>query len=255
MGCAEGRSPSAGSLRVSLRYESSPFLATNGARGMVAKGFRHPARRKARTGRDATGYGRLMTHSIRSFLAIELPDEVKSALVVAGDRLREAGVGWLRIVRPDNVHLTLRFLGDIPRSAIEPIGDTVSRVARRHRPFSLELGEPGLFPPRGAPRVFWVGMAGDLDSLTSLHRDLEGSLDELGFERERRAFHPHLTVARIRNSSPKGDKDSLLRAMRSAGPIQGRIDVDAVHLIRSTLTPEGPIYERIASSRLGDPAV
>ncbi len=196
-----------------------------------------------------------MTDSIRSFLAIELPDEVKSALVVATDRLREAGVRGLRIVRPDNVHLTLRFLGDIRRSAIGPICDAVSRVARRHRPFSVELGEAGLFPPRGAPRVFWVGLAGDLDSLTSFHRDVEDSLGELGFERDRRGFRPHLTVARIRNSSPKEDRDSLLEAVRSAGPIQGRIDVDAVHLIRSTLTPEGPIYERIASIRLGDPAV
>ena len=72
-----------------------------------------------------------MTDSIRSFLAVELPDEVKRALVVAGGRLREAGVRGLRIVHPDNVHLALRFLGDTRRSSIEPICDAVSRVARR----------------------------------------------------------------------------------------------------------------------------
>ena len=142
-----------------------------------------------------------MRQPVRAFVAIELPDRAKDALARVVGELRAAQLGGLRAVRPEGIHLTLKFLGDVPADRIDAIGAAAERAAGHHTPFALLLSGVGAFPSGRAPRVLWAGIAGDLDSLGALQASVDGCLADLGFARERRAFNPHLTLARLRDSA------------------------------------------------------
>lgn len=192
-----------------------------------------------------------MSESIRAFLAIDLPAEVKAVLADLVEHLRQAHVRGLRPVRPEGVHLTLKFLGDVPTGQVEPIVNAVSRVGAECGPFRLGLDGVGAFPNRGAPRVLWVGMAGELEPLRALQSQIEDGVEALGFARERREFSPHLTLARLNESAGPADKRraaELLNTttLRPHSPFQ----VASVSLIRSILRPKGAVYEQIANMRL-----
>ena len=192
-----------------------------------------------------------MTHTIRAFIAIELSPEVKSALADLVEKLRRAHVPGLRLVRPEGIHLTLKFLGNVPEDQVEPIVAAVSRVAQSHRAIALELGDAGAFPNQDAPRVLWVGVEGDLMPLVSLQKQVDAALASLGFARDKRDFSPHLTVARIRDGTSSTDRRQAAEALLSAGIGTGfRIEVSSVSLIQSTLLPDGAVYDRIATMPL-----
>ena len=151
-----------------------------------------------------------MSDTVRAFLAVELPPKVKGALADLVEQLGRAHVPGLRLVRPEGIHLTLKFLGDVSRDQVSPIVEAVSQMVKEHTPFTLSLGAPGVFPNRNAPRVLWVGIEGDLAALKVLHREVENSLAALGFEMDTRGFSPHLTVARIRDrTSPRDRKKGV----------------------------------------------
>ena len=188
-----------------------------------------------------------MTESVRAFLAIELIDEVKGALAHLVEELRRAEVRGLRPVKPEGMHLTLKFLGDVPRAQVELLVAEVSRVVVEVREFAVELGGVGVFPDGTAPRVLWVGVEGDLTSLRLLHRCMEEALQGLAYGRERRDFSPHLTLARISDRAPSAERRRAREALSSAGWEPGlRVDVEAVSLIRSVLLPQGARYQRLA---------
>lgn len=188
-----------------------------------------------------------MTENVRVFLAIELPDQAKSALASLVEQLKRAQVRGLRPVSPEGIHLTLRFLGEVPKGQIESIVTAVSRVAIEHRPFSLRLRGVGVFPGSSQARVLWVGVEGDLASLLRLHQGIEGVLEELGFARERRELSPHLTVARIRERTPSVERRQAGEALFSAGFEPGLdIGAECISLMRSTLLPHGARYNRLA---------
>ena len=189
-----------------------------------------------------------MTETVRVFLAIELPDEVTAALASVTEAVGSAGVRGVRIVRPQHVHLTLKFLGGVPSSDIDAIVAAVTLAVEAQRPFTLALGGTGAFPTGTKPRVLWVGVSGDLPALRQLHAGIEGALEPLGYERESRGYSPHLTVARIRDGTPPEDGRRALDAMSSADRFvsRARIDVRSVSLMRSILRPEGARYERLA---------
>ena len=119
--------------------------------------------------------------NVRAFIAVGVTEEARSALAALVEHLRRAQVRWLRPVDPNGIHLTLRFLGDVPESRIEPLTAEVSRVVSRHRPFTLHLSGAGAFPSGSRPRVLWVGLDGDLASQRRLYQQLGVALEELGF--------------------------------------------------------------------------
>jgi 2'-5' RNA ligase len=135
----------------------------------------------------------------RVFLAIELPAPVRLKLIEHIDRLRDlipdVQVSWLR---EDNLHLTLKFLGDIPVVSLEAVAQAAQRAANTVAPFEVLVSGCGAFPPRGQPRVLWVGIKDPSGQLTSLHSALEDECASAGLPREPRQYHPHLTIARIR---------------------------------------------------------
>ena len=197
-----------------------------------------------------------MKDSVRAFVAIELPDRARTALAELVEQLKRARVRGLRPVSPTGIHLTLKFLGDVPVTQVESIAAEIRRAASGQRSFSVVLDGVGVFPKRGEPRVLWVGLDGDLPALLALHQAVEDSLERLGYARERRDFSPHLTVARIRDGTPSDERRRAREALLSATAFDSglRIDVDHVSLMQSILLPEGAKYLRLARITLSGAA-
>ena len=187
---------------------------------------------------------------VRVFVAVELPDAVKaefSGLAAAIDAL---GIRGARTVRPQGIHLTLKFLGDVSVELIPEIQSAMDTAAAESEPFALSLGDAGVFPNPRATRVLWVGVAGDLDSLGQLQRRVEESLAELGFRPERRGFNPHITAGRVRDSVSNADRRKVTEALLSHEYVRPPIRVESISLIQSILRPDGAIYEPIYSASL-----
>ena len=189
-----------------------------------------------------------MSETLRAFVAIELPDDARRALAGVVEELRLARIPGLRPVRPEGIHLTLKFLGDVPQPRIEPVAAALAGAARTHGPFVLTLEAMGVFPLGGAPRVLWAGLAGDLAALRRLQREVDDALEPLGFQKDLRAFNPHLTVARIRNGTSKADRQLAARTLSEIHVQSGvKISVESVELMRSKLTSDGAIYASLKS--------
>lgn len=190
-----------------------------------------------------------MTEAIRAFIAIELPEAVRDALGAAISTI-SASRG-VRPVRPEGIHLTLKFLGDVTPTQVAQLAESMEEAASAVTPFSLRLGETGVFPGPRAPRVLWVGVAGQLEPLRLLWSALEAATSRLGFAEDRRGFSPHLTLGRIRDGASPGDRRAAVVALsevRFGDDL--RIPVDSIALMRSMLHPESARYERMASVRL-----
>ena len=186
--------------------------------------------------------------NIRAFVAIEMPEEARAHLAEVVRRLQDADLNGLRASRPEGIHLTLKFLGDIPRRQLGPIESALRAALEEHGPFRLNLGEPGVFPNANRPRVLWVGVNGDVSALEALAGAVEEALEPLGFPRDKRGFNAHLTVARIRDGTPVGDRRKAAEVLHAkAEDSTTEIDVNAVSLMRSTLRPAGAVYDRLVS--------
>ena len=179
---------------------------------------------------------------IRSFIAIELPDEIRHALAEVQKHLRRdvAGVRW---VEPGSIHLTLKFLGDIPAEQIQPIAAAAMGVVQDEPPLSLGVSGLGAFPNPRRPRVIWVGLEGDVARLGRLQTRLEEALGPLGFPREERGFRPHLTVGRVKD--PRRPPDLTRPLADVAVPRCNSFDVREILLYKSDLRPTGAIYTKL----------
>lgn len=190
---------------------------------------------------------------IRVFVAIALGDHAKRALADAIAALRAERIAALRPVRPEGVHLTLKFLGNIAPELAPRIGQALAAVAARHAPLSLTLGDAGFFPAGNASRarVLWVGIDGDTAALRELQREVDAALAALGFPPERQPFRPHLTLARLRHSASPPDRRRAAAALANHPlPQAVRIRARAISLMQSDLQPGGAIYTRIAYAPL-----
>ena len=191
---------------------------------------------------------------VRCFIAVHLPDGVRAALASLEDRLKARRHPFVKWVDPGSLHLTLKFLGNAAVDAIPRIVDAMSGAARPHLPFRLELAGTGAFPGWQRPQVVWAGVGGDLDRLAALQKDLEAAVSPLGFPTEPRPFSAHLTLGRLRDHVNADDRRRFGQfAQTVAFDTSLWFDVEAVRLIKSQLTPEGPIYSDLAVVRLGLP--
>ena len=190
---------------------------------------------------------------IRAFVAIELGDHAKRALADAIAALRAERIAALRPVRPEGVHLTLKFLGNIAPDTAPQIGQTLADVAARHAPLTLTLGDAGFFPAGNASRarVLWVGIDGDTAALRELQREVDAALAALDFPPDRQPFRPHLTLARLHPGASSPDRRRAASALANHPlPQAVRIRAHAVSLMQSDLHPGGAVYSRIAYAPL-----
>ena len=189
--------------------------------------------------------------TIRAFVAVELGDSAKVHIAAAIEQLRSKQINNLRLVRFEGVHLTLKFLGDIDADRVPAVAEAMSQVAARHTPFGLTLGATGVFPNANRARVLWVGVDGDLELLRLLQAGIEDALTAIGFSPERRGFNPHLTIGRMHHRASRSDRSRAATALSSLDlPEDQPIAVNAISLMKSTLRPDGAIYERIAYAYL-----
>jgi 2'-5' RNA ligase len=191
---------------------------------------------------------------VRSFVAIELPGEVKEEISRFQAGLKKADLPNVKWVDPAGMHLTLKFLGYATADTVPAIIAAIEEAAAGIPPFQLTVGGLGVFPDPGHTRVAWVGMAGDTDTLDRLKQRLDSSLAALGFSAEKRAFTPHLTLARVRELATPGERQKLAGLIASADFTASRpVIVDNIYLIRSILTPQGAVYSRIGAVSLKVP--
>lgn len=188
---------------------------------------------------------------IRSFIAIELPREFKLSLARLQEQLKSGSQAPVKWVDPDIIHLTLKFLGNIDSVITGRITAALWEATRGIHPFRVEMGGPGVFPNPGRVQVVWVGLTGEVDKLGQLQRSIDAGLVPLGFKPESRSFTPHLTLARVRDGATPDQRQGLGRLITGIRfQPAGSIKVDTVHLMRSQLTREGPVYTRISSVSL-----
>jgi len=188
---------------------------------------------------------------IRSFIAIELPEELKSALAKLQAQLKAENQSPVKWADPYGIHLTLKFLGNISFKQIEEITKAMETAAAGIAPFRLEVKDLGVFPNLKRVRVVWVGVGGDLERLNQLQQRIESNLTPLGFPPEGRPFSPHLTLARVREQATPEERESLAQLITNTKfTLSYQFTVDGINLMKSLLTREGAIYSRISSVRL-----
>jgi len=188
---------------------------------------------------------------IRSFIALELEQEIIEKLRGVEEKLKSARaeVKWLN---PSSIHLTLKFLGGVDEEMIGKIAGKAERIARKYEPFNLSVEGIGTFPPGKSPRVVWVGVKGDTNSLSQLQEQIEQEISSLGFEREARGFTPHLTLGRVK--SPGGKEELLQKVEEDKGVKLGGFTVKSFYLFKSDLRPQGAVYTKLKTFVLNLPS-
>ncbi len=184
---------------------------------------------------------------VRTFLAIDLPGTQRKILEEHQGRWKSAKAD-VRWIYPSNMHLTLKFLGEIQESSAESVTTACKEVCCLHRGLSLFLNGTGIFPNLRRPRILWIGIGGETDLLCKLQDNIETALEEKGFPREDRVFTPHLTVGRVR--SPR-KLSRLLEVFLKDKIVIEPFTVEEVIVYKSRLTPRGPLYSPLARCPLG----
>jgi len=183
---------------------------------------------------------------IRSFIAIELPAELKADLTGLQDSLKTNRQDWMKWVSPNSIHLTLKFLGDITTDKIAEIIMAMEESSEGIPPFGLEMKGLGIFPNMKRIQVVWVGLTGELNSLKTLQENIENNLAILGYPAEGREFTPHLTLGRVRFNIPPAEQQKFVELLnRTNFASIHKIGVNSINLMKSELTPRGAIYTRI----------
>ncbi len=184
---------------------------------------------------------------MRSFIAIEIPGEIKQEMADIQRRLRDTGVdaGW---IRPEGIHLTLKFLGEIPESKVSDITGALTRALGGTGGFRLEIEHVGTFPNPKNARVVWVGVSGDVERLKKLQAAVEDAMAGLGLERDDRSFTPHLTLGRIKYLRSKEKWLNVLEEFKNI-KLAG-FDVTGVALMKSELKRTGAEYTEMGRVEL-----
>lgn len=184
---------------------------------------------------------------MRTFIAIEIPEETKRAMAEVQARLKGSGAeaNW---TRPEGIHLTLKFLDEVPEERVSEITAALTQAAYGRGRFRLQVAGIGVFPNEKKPRVVWIGISGELDKLRKLQASVEEQMVLLGFQPEDRRFTPHLTLGRIKHLLLRG---SWMRALEGVKDIElPGFEVAAISLMKSELQPTGAVYTEIGRAEL-----
>ncbi len=190
---------------------------------------------------------------VRAFVAVDLEPEVTERLAqVLAELRRQVDGRVVRWVPAENIHLTLKFLGDVSVHNLPLLEDALRAEALGRTAFALSVGGLGAFPSENQPRVLWVGVEAP-DVLMSLQRGIESRMERLGYAREKRSFNPHLTLGRVSRSATAREVRQVARLLREYKlGFLGVSEVEAVHLFRSDLRPAGAVYTRLFSAPLAE---
>lgn len=190
-----------------------------------------------------------MKKSFRTFVAVEITNAIRVRAVELIQALADtaADVNW---VEPHNLHLTMKFLGQVHEREIAEVCQAVAEGAGQVAPFEFAVHGAGAFPNAARPRTVWLGAGDGVQEMVALHDRVEEALAELGYREEHRRFQPHLTIGRVRGVGA-AISELGARLQRHADFTAGGMTVNKVTIFASTLTAEGPIYEVLGSARLG----
>ena len=185
---------------------------------------------------------------MRAFIAIDIGDNVREKLVQAQDKIARTKAAKIKFVEPENLHITLKFLGEITEEQAKEISEILGKIAKKYKKHEVKVKGIGVFPNYSYVRVIWAGVEGD-QIIKSMANDIERELRKLGFKRDK-DFIAHVTIGRVKFVK---DKVELMLTLRElANEDFGIFTVDVIELKKSTLTPKGPIYETIARFELKD---
>ncbi len=189
---------------------------------------------------------------LRAFLAAEIPTNLQDAIQAATATLRKSVGGELvRWVPIRNIHLTLKFLGDVSPSSLDLIQHMLQIEAGHYQPFEVHVEGFGCYPNARKPRILWVGLQAP-SSLSSLQRDLEAASARLGYPSEEREFSPHLTIGRVRQNAAATEIQKMRTEVEHVQVSSlGSTRVDAIHLFKSDLLPSGSVYTKLFTASLG----
>ncbi|MDH4161187.1 MAG: RNA 2',3'-cyclic phosphodiesterase [Nitrospirota bacterium] len=180
---------------------------------------------------------------MRLFIAIELPESLKQEIGTVREQLRKSGAdaNW---TRPEGIHLTLKFLGEVEESLVPLIKGSLAAACRGIGKFRIEIAGAGAFPNLKAPRVLWLGVQGDVEKLGALQASVEDGMADLGFEREERKFSPHLTLGRVKFPRPRDNWQDRISEIRDVQ--LGGFEAGHVSLMKSELRRDGAVYTEMA---------
>lgn len=190
---------------------------------------------------------------IRAFIAIDLPDQIHQCLDKVADelqaRLEEVPVRW---VPANNIHLTLKFLGDVSTKNLEVLKNLLETEVSTHESFEISVGGLGAYPKVRRPRVIWAGIEGPPE-LFQLQNAIEALSTRLGYTPDRRKFSAHLTLGRVSRNAQPGEVKQVGNVLKSYSVgFLGVARVNEVHLFRSDLKPTGAVYTKLLSAKLAD---
>jgi 2'-5' RNA ligase len=182
--------------------------------------------------------------AIRAFLAVDPPEDIFNEIIKIQERLKKTIGGDIRWVRPEGIHLTLKFFGYVYQSDVANIFLVVKNNVANMKALMLNVRNLGAFPSVNRPRVLWLGLDGDTDALISLQAQIDTGFQDYGFKKEERPFRPHLTLARIKE--PKG-LDGLAEAVKKNEDYNaGSFTISGLTLFKSELRPTGAIYTKLS---------
>lgn len=182
----------------------------------------------------------------RCFVSIDIDDPVvKKRLIDIQNTIQHTGAD-IKSVEDENIHITLRFLGEIAPETTEKISRIIKNIT--FAPFKIEFQGVGVFPNLSRPSVVWTGISGEMQELMVVFSELEKGLKNLGFEPERRGFQPHLTLCRVRSGRNRAQLVETIRELE--GTEVGEMTVEHIKLKKSVLTRTGPIYSTVAESSI-----
>lgn len=188
-----------------------------------------------------------MTEIIRSFVAIELPENVKNGIAEIKKNYEDMdGVAW---INPAGAHLTIKFLGEVGKDVLEGLACALEPAMTKIKPFKLTIEDAGVFPNITKPRVLWLGVKEE-KHLKQIHIKVDEEARKVGINKEEKSYHPHITIARIKSQeAPKKLKD-FLKEFKDK-PLWTDVEVKAVVIYKSILKPEGAEYEKLYEIPLG----
>ena len=181
---------------------------------------------------------------IRAFIAIDIKTFPK--LTQLEQELKQTKAN-IKLVEPENIHITLKFLGDTDENLIEEINTIIEESVKKTKPFEIQLKNTGVFPNQNYIKVIWIGIHNS-EKIAEISQQIDEQLFDLGFEQEKRPFSPHLTIARVKSAE---NKDQLLNIINKYQDLTFQeIKVESIKLKKSQLTPKGPIYTTLKEIKL-----